>query len=62
MKAGFPAALIEVEQRLAYYEALDTAHRIGDYDFSVDLLCDSVENSFEPYWWALGIDRQLESK
>ena len=62
MKAGFPAALIKVEQRLAYYEALDTAHCTGNYDLFVDLLCDSVENSFEPYWWALGINRQPDSK
>ncbi|MGP5191491.1 MULTISPECIES: hypothetical protein, partial [Halomonadaceae] len=36
MKTGFRAALIKVEQRSAYYEALDTAHYTSDYDPFVD--------------------------
>lgn len=55
MKAGFPAALIQVEQRLAYYEALDNAHCTGDYQAFIELVADCVEKSFEPYWWALGV-------
>ncbi len=31
LKAGFPAAVIQVEQRLAYYEALDLAHCSGEH-------------------------------
>lgn len=55
MKAGFPAVLIEVGQRLAYYEALDTAHCSGDYRLFIELVAGCVEKSFEPYWWALGV-------
>lgn len=55
MKAGFPAAVIEVSQRLAYYEALDHALCSGDYTDFIELLACAVEKSFEPYWWALGV-------
>ncbi len=55
MKAGFPAAVLPVESRLAYYEALDTAHCQGDYAPFVELLCQVVADSFKPYWWALGV-------
>jgi Fic family protein len=55
MKAGFPAVLIEVGQRLAYYEALDTAHCSGDYRPFIELVAGCVGKSFEPYWWALGV-------
>ncbi|MFW8564640.1 Fic family protein [Orrella sp. 11846] len=56
MKAGFPASVITVEQRLPYYEALDKAHCTGDYEDFIALVADSIEQSFEPYWWALGIN------
>lgn len=55
MQAGFPAALIQVNQRLAYYQALDKAHTTGDYQDFIALIAKSVEQSFEPYWFALGI-------
>lgn len=55
MQAGFPAALIQVGQRLAYYQALDKAHTTGDYQDFVALIAECVEQSFEPYWFALGI-------
>ncbi|WP_075881861.1 Fic family protein [Vreelandella massiliensis] len=61
MKSGFPAALIQVDQRLAYYEALDTAHCSGDYDPFIDLLSDTVQRSFEPYWWALGLTEKIHN-
>lgn len=54
MQSGFPATVIEVEQRLAYDEALDTAHCTGDYSRFITLVAESVKRSFEPYWWALG--------
>lgn len=56
MKSGFPAAVLPVESRLAYYEALDTAHCQGDYAPFVELLCQVVADSFKPYWWALGVE------
>lgn len=55
MKAGFPAAVLPVERRLAYYEALDTAHCEGDLEPFVQLVATCVAQSFEPYWWALAI-------
>jgi Fic family protein len=55
MKAGFPPAVLPVENRLAYYEALDTAHTQGDYAPFLDLIAEVVEQSFEPYWFALGV-------
>ena len=61
MQSGFPATVIEVEQRLAYYEALDTAHCTGDYSSFIALVADSVKRSFEPYWWALGMEAEMAS-
>lgn len=57
MKAGLPATVIQVGQRLAYYEALDQAHCSGDYQDFIRLLVNSVIQSFEPYWFVLGIDQ-----
>lgn len=59
MKSGFPATVITVEQRLAYYEALDKAHCRGDYGDFITLVADCVELSFTPYWWALGIEGEV---
>lgn len=52
MRAGFPAAIIPVERRLDYYQALDQAHVDGDYAPFLDLVCDVVEASFD-VWWSL---------
>jgi len=59
MKAGFPATVIEVTQRLDYYQALDHAHCTGDYDDFIVLVANAVEKSFAPYWWALGIEADI---
>ena len=59
MKAGFPAAVIEVGQRLAYYQSLDKAHCTGDYEDFINLVTLATEKSFAPYWWALGIEDEL---
>ena len=56
MKAGFPPSVLSVEKRLDYYRALDRAHVAGDYAPFLSLMEDMVEESFEPYWFALGID------
>lgn len=55
MKAGFPPVVIPVEQRLRYYQALDNAHVKGDYQPFIELVIEVVEQSFEPYFFALGI-------
>ncbi|MCX5900890.1 MAG: Fic family protein [Proteobacteria bacterium] len=55
VKAGFPAAVLPVERRLEYYEALDAAHVRGDYEPFLNMMAEIVEQSFEPYWFALGV-------
>ena len=55
MKSGFPPAVLPVERRLEYYEALDNAHVRGDYAPFLALVAGIVEQSFEPYWFALGL-------
>lgn len=59
MKAGYPATVIEVGQRLAYYEALDKARCTDDYHDFLALIGECVESSFKPYWWALGIEAEV---
>lgn len=59
MQAGFPATVIEVAQRLPYYQALDKAHCSGDYTDFIALIADCVEQSFAPYWWALGLEKDV---
>ena len=56
LKAGFPAIVLPVERRLAYYEALDAAHMEGDMTAFVALVSDCVREGFAPYWHVLGID------
>ena len=55
MKAGFPAAVLPVQRRLEYYEALDRAHCHDDYAPFLELIAAVVAESFEPYWWVLGV-------
>lgn len=57
MKAGYPAAILPVNRRLEYYEALDTAHCTGNYEKFILLIGDIIEQSFDPYWWALGVEK-----
>ncbi|TWH64169.1 hypothetical protein LX59_02720 [Azomonas agilis] len=54
-KAGFPATVIEVAQRLEYYKA----HCTGDYSDFMALVGRAVEYSFAPYWWALDIEAEV---
>ena len=61
MKTGFPATVIEVAQRLDYYQALDKAHCSGDYSDFINLVARAVEKSFATYWWALGIEAEMAS-
>ncbi len=54
IKAGFPPVVINVEDRLEYYKALDTAHTSGNYELFLELMKKVVEKSFEPYFYLLG--------
>ena len=55
MKGGYPAAVLPVERRLEYYEALDADHVRGDREPFVALIAGIVRESFQPYWHALGM-------
>lgn len=56
----FPPAVVPVERRLAYYEALDTAHVRADYGPFLDVAADLAAMAFAPYWHALGIEEKDE--
>ncbi|WP_344702375.1 Fic family protein [Halomonas cibimaris] len=49
MKAGYPPSIIRVEERLDYYDALDTACTTGDYDAIARLVGQGVERSIAAY-------------
>ncbi|MCG3717690.1 Fic family protein [Aliarcobacter butzleri] len=53
IKAGFPPVVIELEDRLEYYKALDIAHTKKDYKPFLELMKKVVEKSFEPYFYVL---------
>jgi Fic family protein len=53
MKEGFPPIVIKVENRLSYYEALDKAHTLKDYDDFIQLVAMEVEDSLNLYLSAL---------
>lgn len=55
IKAGFPPVVINVEDRLEYYKALDCAHTTGDYEPFLALMEKVVTKSFEPYFYVLGV-------
>ncbi len=53
MKYGFPPIVIKVENRLAYYEALDKAHTKREYDDFIKLVADEVDDSLNLYLSAI---------
>ncbi|RYD35064.1 MAG: Fic family protein [Verrucomicrobiaceae bacterium] len=55
MKAGYPAAVVPVESRLAYYDALDADPAGGESGLFLGLVTGIVRDSFSPYWHALGL-------
>ena len=55
IKAGFPPVVIELEDRLEYYKALDIAHTTKDYKPFLELMKKVVEKSFEPYFYVLNL-------
>lgn len=62
MKAGFPAVILPVERRLEYYETLDRSHVHSDYESFINLIVLLVEQSFTPYWHALGINVKTDNQ
>lgn len=55
MKAGYPPVIIRVENRLAYYNALDKAHMTENYDDFIELVATEVESSLDLYLSAINI-------
>lgn len=53
MKAGNPPVIIKVENRLAYYEALDKAHTTKDYRDFIALVEAEVGDSIDLYLQAI---------
>ncbi len=49
MKGGYPPVIIKVENRLAYYEALDKAHTTNDFRDFIFLVEAEVEDSLDLY-------------
>lgn len=53
MREGFPPVVIKVENRLAYYEALDKAHTIKNYSDFIELVEREVRDSLNLYLSAI---------
>ena len=58
MRNGFPPAILPMESRSDYYQALDNAHVNNDYAAFMRLMVELVEDSFDPYWRALKVDKK----
>ena len=55
MKAGYPAAVLTVDRRLAYYTFLDEAHVRNNTDLLIWQINRITTEAFEPYFHALGL-------
>ena len=49
LKAGYPPCVLTVENRLAYYEALDQWMAYGKTEAFIKLVVDAVLEGFKPY-------------
>lgn len=47
--------MLPVQQRLAYYQALDAAHVDGDLAPFSDLVAECLRQAFEQYWFVLRV-------
>ncbi|XID93142.1 Fic family protein [Paenibacillaceae bacterium WGS1546] len=56
MKNGFPPIVIEKEQRLAYYTALDETHTSGDFSSFIDFVVPIVDRTFDWYLKLISAD------
>lgn len=53
MKSGYPPAVIRHQERPAYYEALDRAGTLGDYDPMTAITAAAVDQSLDVYFSVL---------
>lgn len=49
MRHGYLPIIIPIEQRLSYYEALDTAHTDKNYDLFINLVAELEQNTLQRY-------------
>ncbi|WP_163854304.1 Fic family protein [Paenibacillus elgii] len=49
MKNGYPPIVVEKENRLAYYSAMDDAHTTGDNTRFIGLVSDILSRTFDLY-------------
>lgn len=57
MKSGFPPVVFKTSQRLSYYQALEVACVDKDYTLFFNMTEKLVVESFQPYWFALGLSK-----
>lgn len=55
LKAGYPPCVITIENRLAYYEALDQWMAYGKTEPFIQLVADAVLEGFKPYQVVIGL-------
>jgi len=55
IKHGYPPVIIKVADRLEYYKALDIAHTTKNYKPFIELTIKLVQESFENYFFVLGV-------
>ena len=53
MKDGYPPAIIRVDDKGDYYDALDKAAKTGDYDDFIKMVRDAVERSLDLYLYLI---------
>lgn len=56
LEAGYPPCVITVENRLAYYEALDQWMAYGKTEAFIQLVSDAVIEGFKPYQVILNLN------
>ena len=60
MKNGFPPAVLQVESRREYYDALDLSHTADNHQPFLSLISQIAREAFAPYWHVLSIDPEQE--
>lgn len=55
MKVGYPPCVITIENRLAYYEALDQWIAFDNTEPFIQLVANTALNGFKPYQVVLGL-------
>jgi len=59
MRSGFPPVVFKKAERLEYYQALESASTMKEYAPFLAMTERLVVESFEPYWFALGLNDNI---